>query len=143
MDDLLERALDLWQAPVPEGDAGVARFRTVYADPVTVNGTPTDLVVLVERARMLQRCFDTVGREVDSRFARPTGGARSPSGSSGVRSVRWRPRSASWRRPAGDSRPTAWTSSRSWTGGCTGIWAILDWLDLLTQAGAVTMSDGG
>ena len=35
MDDLLERALELWQAPVPEGDAGVARFRTVYTDPVT------------------------------------------------------------------------------------------------------------
>ena len=24
-----------------------------------------------------------------------------------------------------------------------GIWAILDWLDLLTQAGAVAMSEGG
>ena len=24
-----------------------------------------------------------------------------------------------------------------------GIWAILDWLDLLTQAGAVAICDGG
>ena len=142
MDDVMERALDLWQAPVPEGDAGVARFRTVYTDPVTVNGTPTDLVVLVERARMLQRCFDTVGHEVDAWFA--TDGRCAFSFRLFGRQV------GPLATPLGEVAPTGRRLEAHGMdifeiadGRVRGIWAILDWLDLLTQAGAVALSHGG
>ena len=39
MIDLLERLLPLWTQPVDSRDDAVATFRTVYADPVVVNGT--------------------------------------------------------------------------------------------------------
>ena len=142
MDDGMERALDLWQAPVPEGDAGVARFRTVYTDPVTVNGSPTDLVVLVERARMLQRCFDTVGHEVDAWFA--TDGRCAFSFRLFGRQV------GPLATPLGEVAPTGRRLDAHGMdifeiadGRVRGIWAILDWLDLLTQAGAVAVRDGG
>jgi len=142
MDDVMERALDLWQAPVPEGDAGVARFRTVYTDPVTVNGSPTDLVVLVERARMLQRCFDTVGHEVDAWFA--TDGRCAFSFRLFGRQV------GPLATPLGEVAPTGRRLDAHGMdifeiadGRVRGIWAILDWLDLLTQAGAVAVRDGG
>ena len=142
MDNVMERALDLWQAPVPEGDAGVARFRTVYTDPVTVNGSPTDLVVLVERARMLQRCFDTVGHEVDAWFA--TDGRCAFSFRLFGRQV------GPLATPLGEVAPTGRRLEAHGMdifeiadGRVRGIWAILDWLDLLTQAGAVAVRDGG
>jgi predicted ester cyclase len=54
----IDRALSLWSHPLPPGDAALEAFRRVYADPVLVNGTPTAVTVLVERARMLQAAFD-------------------------------------------------------------------------------------
>jgi len=141
MDDLLERALDLWQAPVPEGDAGVARFRTVYTDPVAVNGSLTDLVVLVERARMLQRCFDTVGREVDASFA--------ADGRCAFSFRLYGRQVGPLATPLGELAPTGRRLEAHGMdifeivdGRVCSIWAVLDWLDLLTQAGAVAMTEG-
>lgn len=57
MATLIERALGLWSSPLPPGDAGLEAFRTVYTDPVVVNGTPTALTVLLDRARMMQTAF--------------------------------------------------------------------------------------
>jgi len=137
----MERALDLWQSPVPEGDAGVARFRTVYTDPVTVNGMPTDLRVLVDRARMFQRCFDAIGHEVDSWFAadgrcafsfrlfgRQVGPLATPLGEL----------AATGRRLEAHGIDIFEIED----GRVRGIWAVLDWLGLLTQAGALAMTQG-
>ncbi|MBV9950365.1 MAG: ester cyclase [Acidimicrobiia bacterium] len=64
MSTILERVMPLWSGPLPEGDDALAQFRAVYADPVEVNGTPTDLRDLVDRARMLQRAFGRLQHEV-------------------------------------------------------------------------------
>ena len=64
MNDLLERALALWRDPLPPGEAALHAFRSVYADPVVVNGSPTDLQPLVDRARMLQTALSDVAFEV-------------------------------------------------------------------------------
>src|SRR5690349_9530751 len=53
MREVLDRAMELWSAPISEGDDGVARFATVYADPVSVNGQDVPLATLVDRARVL------------------------------------------------------------------------------------------
>lgn len=58
MSSFIDQALSLWGQPLPAGDAALEAFRRVYADPVLVNGTPTAVTVLVERARMLQAAFD-------------------------------------------------------------------------------------
>ena len=71
MVDLIDRALRLWSDPVPVGDKGLAAFRTVYTDPLRVNGVPAALVVLVERARMLQRALDPSSHEVFEQFDSP------------------------------------------------------------------------
>ena len=55
MREVLDRAMELWSAPIPEGEDGVARFATVYADPVSVNGRDVPLADLVDRARGLSR----------------------------------------------------------------------------------------
>jgi hypothetical protein len=68
MPTIVERALRLWTEPVPAVDAGVAAFRTVYADPLVVNGLETPLVELVERARMLQRAIEPLHQEVFEEF---------------------------------------------------------------------------
>jgi predicted ester cyclase len=57
MSTFLERALRLWGQPLPPGDDALAAFREVYADPVSVNGTPTPVSVLLARARMMQAAF--------------------------------------------------------------------------------------
>ena len=58
MTSLVDRLLDLWQAPVDERDDPEAAFRQLYADPVSINGTPMPVSSLVERARALQRAFE-------------------------------------------------------------------------------------
>jgi predicted ester cyclase len=60
---LLARLLDLWQEPVDERDDPEAAFRELYADPVSINGSPTPVSSLVERARALQRAFE--GRTIE------------------------------------------------------------------------------
>jgi len=58
------RLLRLWTEPPPDDAAAEAAFREVYADPVTVNGSPVSAAGLVARARALQGVFDGVERQV-------------------------------------------------------------------------------
>ena len=67
----LSRALRLWGEPLPDGDAGLQAFRSVYTDPVFVNGDPTSLSVLLDRARMLQRAFEGLRHTVLEQFEAP------------------------------------------------------------------------
>ena len=61
----VERLLRLWSDPLPVDDgAAAAAFRELYADPVTVNGTPITPADLVARARAVQHTFAPVRREV-------------------------------------------------------------------------------
>jgi len=62
--DLLERLLPLWAQPVDSRDDAVAAFRTVYADPVVVNGAEMPIADLVSRARSLQQAFDGLSMEI-------------------------------------------------------------------------------
>jgi ketosteroid isomerase-like protein len=47
----------LWQEPVDAREDAEGAFRRLYADPVSVNGTPVPVSWLVERARALQRAL--------------------------------------------------------------------------------------
>jgi ketosteroid isomerase-like protein len=61
----VERLLRLWSDPLPVDDgAAAAAFQELYADPVTVNGTPMSAADLVDRARAVQHVFAPVHREV-------------------------------------------------------------------------------
>jgi SnoaL-like polyketide cyclase len=64
LNNLLERLLPLWTQPVDSQDDAVAAFRTVYADPVVVNGAEMPIADLVSRARSLQQAFDGLGMEI-------------------------------------------------------------------------------
>jgi ketosteroid isomerase-like protein len=68
---LPDRLLDLWQEPVDERDDPGAAFRELYADPVSINGTPTPVSALVERARTLQRAFEGLTTEVVDQVETP------------------------------------------------------------------------
>jgi ketosteroid isomerase-like protein len=54
----LGRLLELWEKPVDERDDPEAAFRELYADPVSINGTPTPVSELVQLARRMQRAFE-------------------------------------------------------------------------------------
>ncbi len=71
MTDLVDHALALWSTPLPEGDAALAAFRDVYADPLAVNGSSTPLHVLVDRARMMQSALEDLRHEIDERCETP------------------------------------------------------------------------
>ena len=61
----VERLLRLWTDPLPTDDRAAARaFAELYADPVTVNGTPVAVSDLVGRARVLQGALERPEREV-------------------------------------------------------------------------------
>jgi hypothetical protein len=61
----VERLLCLWTDPLPPDDAAAARaFAELYADPMTVNGTPLAVSDLVGRARVLQGALEQPEREV-------------------------------------------------------------------------------
>ena len=68
---LLDRLLELWQAPVDERYDPEAAFREVYADPVSINGAPAPVRSLVERARVLQRTFAGLTTEIVDRVETP------------------------------------------------------------------------
>ena len=72
MTPVLKRLLDLWQRPVVAGPDAEAAFREVYADPVTVNGTPMSVADLVQRARMLQGAFTELRMEVVHDYELPS-----------------------------------------------------------------------
>jgi ketosteroid isomerase-like protein len=60
-----EALLDLWVTPLPHSEAEAAdRIRTMYTDPVTVNGVPLSAHDLAARARMVQGTFDERDTEV-------------------------------------------------------------------------------
>ena len=55
---LVERLLACWEEPVDERADPEADFRTVYHDPVTINGVATPVADLVRRARALQEALE-------------------------------------------------------------------------------------
>lgn len=63
LDPRLERLLSLWFDPLPEHGAEDL-FRTVYTDPVTVNGNVLTAADLVARARAVQAALADVERTV-------------------------------------------------------------------------------
>jgi hypothetical protein len=140
MVDLIDRALRLWSDPVPVGDNGLAAFRTVYTDPLRVNGVPTALVELVERARMLQRALDPLSHEVFEQFDAP-GRCALCSGCMAATSDRSSPRSATLPPPAEWSK-CGMDIFELDDGRVAGVWAIADWLALLSQAGTVALAGG-
>ncbi len=62
----VERLLELWTDPLPDGPAAEDAFRALYTDPVTVNGASLTAADLVARARAVQGTFERVQREVVS-----------------------------------------------------------------------------
>jgi hypothetical protein len=68
---VLDRLLDLWTAPVGDDAEIQARFATVYADPVLINGDPVTLGELVARARLIAAGLEDVRREVVDVVAAP------------------------------------------------------------------------
>jgi hypothetical protein len=68
MTALLDRLLGLWQEPVDKRDDPEAAFRELYADPVSINGTPMPVSSLVDRHA---RCSapSTAGRPRSSTHA--------------------------------------------------------------------------
>ena len=136
MTELLERLLLLWTQPVADRDDPEADFRTVYADPVSVNGADMSVGQLVERASVLQGAFadlsiqvlDVVetadrlvlaflmrGRHVGT-FASPVGGIAPTGQTIEVRTI--------------DVLTVE-------DGKVTGIWVVADDLGLLRQLGAL------
>ncbi|MEX5718691.1 ester cyclase [Geodermatophilus maliterrae] len=62
----VERLLQLWSDPLPHGPAAEDAFRSLYTDPVTVNGQSLTVADLVARARAVQGTFEEVERQVVS-----------------------------------------------------------------------------
>jgi hypothetical protein len=60
----VDRLLRLWTDPLPDGPAAEDRFRSLYTDPVTVNGGSLTAADMVTRARALQQVFDAPQREI-------------------------------------------------------------------------------
>ena len=60
----VERLLQLWTDPLPDGPAAEDAFRSLYTDPVTVNGRLLTVADLVARARAVQGTFEQVERQV-------------------------------------------------------------------------------
>ncbi len=136
--DITERALALWGHAVPDGPAALEAFRSLYADPVVVNGAATDLAVLVERARMLQGALSDLHHDVHEVIVTP--GRRAFAFTITGR------HSGPLTTPIGEI--TGSGVAVSVTGldifvvdeeadRVTAIWAVADWLALLVQTGAV------
>ena len=60
----VDQLLRLWTDPLPDGDAAEEAFRTLYTDPVRVNGALLTAADMVARARALQLVFDSPERKV-------------------------------------------------------------------------------
>lgn len=140
VDLIIDRALRLWTSPVPVGDAGLVAFRTVYRDPLRVNGVPAALVELVDRARMLQNALDPLSHEVFEQFEGPDRCAFA---------FRLHGRHVGTLvTPLGDVAASGREVEMRGIdifelndGLVSGVWAIADWLALLTQATAVVLPD--
>ncbi len=64
MTSLVQQALQLWQNPPTDQQEALDAFGALYADPVTVNGSPTPVRVLVDRARGLHQSFEGLNAEL-------------------------------------------------------------------------------
>jgi hypothetical protein len=138
----VERLLRLWTEPPPEDEAAaVAAFRELYADPVTVNGTPLTASDLVARARVMQSALERPEREVL---------AVADAGASVAVAFRLAGRqigpldTPAGRLPATGRRIElrvidVLTLS---DGLITGIWMVADWLPAFAAAGALHLSAG-
>jgi hypothetical protein len=138
MSQFVNRALRLWGEPLPEGDAALALFRTVYTDPLDVNGESTPLQVLLDRARMMGDAFEGLQHQVLEQFDAPgrlafafkiTGRQTGP-----------------LETPLGQLAPTGLDVEVSGMDifiideeidRVAGVWALADYLGLLIRAGAV------
>ena len=60
----IDRLLDLWTQPLPEGAAGREAIRCLYTDPVQVNGNPLTADDLADRINGLQAAIESPTREV-------------------------------------------------------------------------------
>ena len=61
----IDALLDLWATPFPpSAEEAAERIRTMYTDPVTVNGVPVTAHELAARARMVQGTFEARENEV-------------------------------------------------------------------------------
>ena len=60
----IDALLRLWTEPLPAGDAAQDAIRTMYTDPVKVNGNWLTAADLVARAAALQRALEAPEREV-------------------------------------------------------------------------------
>jgi SnoaL-like polyketide cyclase len=138
MSQLLEKALRLWTEPLPEGDGALTAFRTVYSDPLVVNGESTALRVVVERARMLQGAFEGLRHQIEERFEAPGRQAfafRLTGRHVGTLETPLGPIAATGRELTLDGMDIFVVDDAGQR--VTGVWAISDQLDLLIQAGVL------
>jgi predicted ester cyclase len=56
--------MDLWLAPPADDDDAVAAFRTLYTDPVQINGVAMSAAELVARARALHASYEGLHHEL-------------------------------------------------------------------------------
>jgi SnoaL-like polyketide cyclase len=68
---LIDRVMELWSGPIPDGPDGEAAFGECYADPLTVNGAAFRLADLVARARALHAAHSVIRPEVLQVLAAP------------------------------------------------------------------------
>jgi SnoaL-like polyketide cyclase len=138
MSQLLERALRLWTEPLPDGDGALAAFRTVYSDPLVVNGESTALRVVVDRARMLQGAFEGLRHQIKERFEGPGRQAfafRLTGRHVGTLETPLGPIAATGRELTLDGMDIFVVDDAGQQ--VTGVWAITDQLALLIQAGVL------
>jgi predicted ester cyclase len=60
----VEGLMRLWTETDLSGEGAEDAFRAVYADPVTINGTPVSAAQLVERAAGIRKTFEDLHREI-------------------------------------------------------------------------------
>jgi ketosteroid isomerase-like protein len=141
MTPFLEHLLDLWRKPVGKRADPVADFGTLYADPVTVNGTSLALADLVARARALQGALADLAADVVHELEIP---------GQVVVAFTMRGRHVGpLASPLGTVAPTGRTVAIRTTdiltledGRITDIWVISDDLGLLLQLDAVRLASG-
>ena len=135
----VDRLLQLWTDPLPDDAAEAAAvFRELYADPVTVNGTPLTASDLVVRAQALQSALERPEREVL---------AVADAGDSVAVAFRLAGRQiGALDTPAGRLPPSGqWIDVRiidilTFSDGLiTAIWMVADWLPTLAAAGALRL----
>jgi predicted ester cyclase len=135
----VERLLRLWTDPLPDDEAAAADvFRELYADPVTVNGTPITAPDLVVRARVMQAALEQPEREVL---------AVVDAGDSVAVAFRLAGRQVgALDTPAGRLPPTGQRIDLRIIdvltlsdGRITGIWMVADWLPAVAAAGALRL----